>query len=194
MRRICVFCGSRPGSRPEYAAAARELGIALVRQGLGLVYGGGHIGLMGVIADAVLAEGGEVIGVIPQALVDKELAHLKLTELCVVASMHARKAEMAARSDAFIAMPGAYGTADELFEILTWSQLGMHQKPIGLLNVAGFFDALLAWLEHSVREEFLKAKHRALLLEAKSPAELLQRLRDYRPAEPTAKWIGEKET
>jgi uncharacterized protein (TIGR00730 family) len=194
MRRICVFCGSRPGSRPEYAAAARELGVTLVRQGLGLVYGGGHIGLMGVIADAVLAEGGEVIGVIPQALVDKELAHLKLTELCVVASMHARKAEMAARSDAFIAMPGAYGTADELFEILTWSQLGMHQKPIGLLNVAGFFDALLAWLDHSVREEFLKPKHRALLLEAKTPAELLQCLKDYRPAEPTAKWIGEKET
>jgi uncharacterized protein (TIGR00730 family) len=166
----------------------------LARAGLGVVYGGGHIGMMGLLADAALAEGGEVIGVIPQALVDKELAHQKLTELCVVPSMHARKAEMAERSDAFIALPGAYGTADELFEILTWSQLGMHRKPIGLLNVAGFFDPMLAWLERAVQDDFLRSKHRGLLLDATSVTELLTRLKNYRPEKPTVKWIGEDET
>ena len=139
MRRLCVFCGSKCGDRPVYAEVTRRLGTAIVRRGLGLVYGAGHVGLMGVLADAVLQAGGEVIGVIPQALVDKELAHSGLTEMRVVASMHERKSVMADLSGAFLGLPGAYGTADEFFEILTWAQLGMHAKPIGLLNVEGFF-------------------------------------------------------
>src|SRR5262249_8036947 len=159
MRRVCVFCGSRSGDRPEYAAAARELGTLLAREHLGVVYGGGHIGMMGVLADAALAAGGEVIGVIPQALVDKELAHAGLTELRVVDSMHTRKAEMEKLSDAFIALAGAFGTADELFEILTWSQLGLHRKPIGLLNTLGFFTPLMQWLHPAVADGFPKAKH-----------------------------------
>lgn len=194
MRRVCVFCGSRVGDRPEYAAAARTLGALLAREGLGLVYGGGHIGLMGTVADAVLAAGGEVIGVIPQSLVDKELAHLKLTELKVVPSMHARKAEMERLSDGFISLPGAFGTADEMFEILTWSQLGLHRKPVGLLNVAGFYDALLQWLERAVADGFLKAKHRRLLLQAESAEELLAQMKSYRPPDVSAKWIDERQT
>ncbi|HZY83935.1 MAG TPA: TIGR00730 family Rossman fold protein, partial [Gemmataceae bacterium] len=134
MKRVCVFCGSSSGTRPEYAAAARRFGAALAGRGLGLVYGGGHVGLMGALADAVLAAGGEVVGVIPQALVDRELAHGGLTELLVVNTMHERKALMADRADAFAALPGGFGTADELFEILTWAQLGLHAKPVGLLN------------------------------------------------------------
>jgi uncharacterized protein (TIGR00730 family) len=194
MRRICVFCGSRPGGRPEYAAAARTLGGLLAREGLGLVYGGGHIGLMGTIADATLAAGGEVIGVIPQSLVDKELAHLNLSELKIVASMHARKAEMERLSDGFIALPGAFGTADELFEILTWAQLGLHRKPVGLLNVEGFFDALLQWLERAEGDGFLKPTHRRLLLQADSAEELLTQMKSYHPPQVTAKWIVEGET
>src|SRR5262245_12742237 len=142
MRRVCVFCGSSAGNRPEYADAARHLGAALARRGLGLVYGGGHVGLMGVVADAVLRAGGEVIGVIPQALVERELAQAGLTRLEVVDTMHQRKARMADLADAFVALPGGFGTCDELFEILTWSQLGLHARPVGLLNVAGFFDPL----------------------------------------------------
>jgi uncharacterized protein (TIGR00730 family) len=194
MRRVCVFCGSRPGDRPEYVAAANALGALLAREQLGLVYGGGHIGLMGTIADATLAAGGEVIGVIPQALVDKELAHLKLTELKVVPSMHARKAEMERLSDGFIALPGAFGTADELFEILTWSQLGLHRKPVGLLNVAGFFDPLLQWLERAMNDGFLKPNHRRLLIQANEAETLLAQMKSYRPPHITAKWIVEGET
>src|SRR2546421_2418842 len=154
MRRVCVFCGSRTGTAPVYAEEARRLGAALCRRGLGLVYGAGNIGLMGVLADAVLAHGGEVIGVIPRALVDKELAHAGLTQLHIVETMHQRKALMEQLADAFVALPGGYGTGDELFEILTWAQLHIHAKPIGLLNVAGYFDALLAWLNHTVAEGF----------------------------------------
>src|SRR5262245_36632496 len=164
MRRVGVFCGSKVGSRPEYADAARQLGKALVGRGMGLVFGAGHVGLMGVLADVVLAAGGEAVGVIPQALVDKELAHTGLTELHVVETMHQRKALMADLSDSFVALPGAFGTGDELFEILTWSQLGLHAKPIGLLDVAGFFGPLLEWLDHAVAEGFLKPAHRNLLL------------------------------
>src|SRR6516164_2274986 len=148
LKRICVFCGSSVGDRPIYLQAALELGRAIAERRLGLVYGGGHIGLMGVLADAVLSGGGEVIGVIPQALVDRELAHTGVTELRVVETMHQRKALMADLSDGFLALPGGFGTGDELFEILTWAQLGLHAKPIGVLNVGGYFDPLLAWLDH----------------------------------------------
>jgi uncharacterized protein (TIGR00730 family) len=171
--RVAVFCGSRTGGRPVYAEQARRLGRVLAARQLGLVYGGGHIGLMGVLADAVLQAGGEAIGVIPQSLVDRELAHQGLSELRVVTTMHERKAVMAHLSDAFIAMPGGYGTADEFFEILTWAQLGLHAKPAGLFNVAGFFDPLRSWLDHTVSEGFVQPRHRQLLLEADDPARLL---------------------
>ena len=147
--RLCVFCGSQLGVRPEYVDITRELGRALARRDIELVYGGGHVGLMGVIADAVLDAGGRAIGVIPQALVERELAHDKLTELHVTAGMHERKALMAALSDAFVALPGGFGTADEWFEILTWAQLKLHDKPVGLLDVEGFFDPLLAWIDRT---------------------------------------------
>jgi uncharacterized protein (TIGR00730 family) len=175
MKRVCVFCGSRTGKRPEHAEQARRIGAALVRRGLGLVFGAGHIGLMGALADAVLAAGGEAVGVIPQGLVDKELAHRRLSELRVVASMHERKALMANLADGFLALPGGFGTLDELFEILTWSQLGLHHKPIGLLNVAGFFDPLLAWVDRAVAEDFIKPACRGLLLDEREIEPLLDR-------------------
>lgn len=193
MRRVCVFCGSSAGTNPIYGDCARTLGELLAARKLGLVFGAGHVGLMGILADAVLRGGGEAIGVIPQALVDKELAHRGLTELRVVATMHERKALMADLADAFIALPGGFGTADELFEILTWSQLGMHRKPIGLINISGFFDPLLAWLDHTVREGFLRPKHRQLLLEAGRPEKLLDMLANYRAPEASGKWISEGE-
>ena len=163
MRRLCVFCGSSGGGRPAYGDAARRLGAAMARRGLGLVYGGGHVGLMGVLADAVLAGGGEIIGVIPQALIDRELAHPKVADMRVVQTMHERKALMAELSDAFLALAGGYGTADETFEMLTWAQLKIHDKPIGLLNVDGFFDPLLAWLDRAVADGFIKPRHRNLV-------------------------------
>ena len=176
VKNICVFCGSRSGGPAVYADAAKHLGALLAARGLGLVYGAGHIGLMGIIADAVLNAGGRVVGVIPQDLVDRELAHKALTELIVVDTMHQRKALMAERADAFLALPGGYGTLDETFEILTWAQLGHHGKPVGLLNVAGFFDGLLAWLDHAVREGFIKPKHRDLLLVDDDAGRLLEEL------------------
>ncbi len=175
--RLCVFCGSKVGDNEIYAAGARRMGQAMAQRGLGLVYGGGHIGLMGILADAVLAAGGEAIGVIPQSMMDEELAHTKLTKLHVVATMHQRKALMADLADGFVALPGGFGTADELFEILSWAQLRYHAKPVGLLNIEGFFDALLAWLDRAVQDGFLKPKHRRLLIDAKAPEELLDRLR-----------------
>jgi uncharacterized protein (TIGR00730 family) len=189
MRTVCVFCGSRIGGSPAYTDAARGLGAAMGKRGLGMVYGGGHVGLMGVIADAVLAAGRPVVGVIPRALADKELAHRGLTELLVVESMHERKAIMADRSDAFVALPGGYGTGDELFEILTWAQLGLHAKPVGLLNVAGFFDPLLAWLDHMVKEDFLKPAHRRLVREARDPEGLLKLLGSAETAPVSEKWL-----
>jgi uncharacterized protein (TIGR00730 family) len=190
MRRLCVFCGSSTGNRPEYRDAARRLGELLSGRGIGLVFGAGHVGLMGVLADAVLRGGGEAVGVIPQALVDKELAHRGLTALHVVATMHQRKALMADLADGFAALPGGYGTADEFFEVLTWAQLGLHAKPIGLLNVGGFFDPLLAWLDRCVGDAFLRPEHRELLRTSSDPAELLEALLGYTPASPTPKWIG----
>jgi uncharacterized protein (TIGR00730 family) len=159
-----------------YSDAARQLGRLLAGRGLGLVYGGGHVGLMGILADAVLTAGGRVVGVIPQDLVDRELAHTGLSELIVVDTMHQRKAIMAERSDAFVALPGGYGTLDETFEILTWAQLGLHDKPVGLLNVSGFFDGLLAWIDRAVREDFVKPKNRELLTVDDDAERLLGRL------------------
>ena len=176
MKRLCVFCGSRTGIAPAYADQTRMLGAALVRRGLGVVFGAGHIGLMGVLADAVRELSGETIGVIPQSLVERELAHQQLTDLRIVESMHDRKALMAELSDAFVALPGGFGTLDELFEILTWAQLRFHRKPIGLLNVAGFFDPLLAWIEKAIAEDFVKAKNRELLIVENDVERLLDRL------------------
>ena len=191
--RICVFCGSNFGRLPAYAEAAALLGQTLAREGIGLVYGGASVGLMGTVADAALAAGGEVIGVLPQALKDKELAHLGLTELHVVASMHERKALMADLSDGFIALPGGVGTLEELFEIWTWGQLGFHRKPAGILNIAGYYDALAAFLDHVAGEGFMKAENRAMLLAEEDPSRLIAAMRAYQP--PTvSKWIGRTET
>ena len=176
MKRVCVFCGSSSGGPPHYARTARELGTLLAGQGLGLVFGGGKIGLMGVVADAALAAGGEVIGVIPATLAERELGHNGVTRLHVVKSMTERKELMADLSDGFLSLPGGLGTLDELFEMLTWSQLGIHVKPSGLINEAGYYDPLLAFLKHSEREGFIKPKHRAMLLVENSPAALLERM------------------
>src|SRR5580658_699515 len=189
MRRICVFCGSSPGSRPEYRAAAEEMGAELVRKNVGLVYGGGNVGLMGIIADAVLKAGGEAIGVIPENLMALEVGHKGLTKLHVVRSMHERKALMADLSDAFIAMPGGFGTLEEFCEMVTWTQLGLHAKPCGMLNVLGFYTPLLAMLDHAVEEGFLKQENRTLVLVRESPADLLRALEEWRPVR-VEKWIS----
>ncbi|MBM3223798.1 MAG: TIGR00730 family Rossman fold protein [Candidatus Tectomicrobia bacterium] len=173
MQRMCVFCGSQVGTNGLYRQAAVTLGQLLVRHGCGLVYGGGHVGLMGVIADAVLTSGGEVIGVIPESMVARELAHTGVTSLEVVSGMHERKARMAELADAFIALPGGYGTFEELFEVITWAQLGLHRKPIGLLNVAGYFDALKAMVDQAIAEGFIRSEHRGLLTIADEPTALL---------------------
>ena len=176
LRRLCVFCGSKIGIDERYRAAAIELGRLLVHEKIGLVYGGGSVGLMGVIADAVLAEGGEVIGVIPESLATAELLHPGVTDMRLVASMHARKALMAELSDAFAAMPGGFGTFEEFFEVVTWSQLGLHRKLTGLLNVGGFYDPLVRLVDHAVQEGFIKPKHRELLVIEERPDMLLSRL------------------
>jgi uncharacterized protein (TIGR00730 family) len=173
MTRICVFAGSAFGSRPEYRRAAEHLGRVMAARRLELVYGGAHIGLMGVLADAVLAGGGCVTGVIPEALVAKEIAHTRLDELRIVGSMHERKATMAELSDAFLALPGGWGTFDELFEILTWSQLGLHSKPVGILNIHGYFDPLLTLIAHSIDEGFVRRESAALLRTADAVEPLL---------------------
>jgi uncharacterized protein (TIGR00730 family) len=179
MRKICVFTGSRHGASSEYADAAKALGRELVTRGYGLVYGGGNVGLMTVIADTVLELGGHVTGVIPNSLVSKEVAHGGLTDLRVVQSMHERKALMAELSDGFIAMPGGIGTMEEFFEVLSWAQLGLHDKPCGLLNVVGYYDSLIQFLDHAVFDNFLKPKHRALLIVEKEPAKLLDRCEEF---------------
>jgi uncharacterized protein (TIGR00730 family) len=170
---VCVFTGSRVGARANYSDAARELGRVLVERGYGLVYGGGNVGLMGVLADSVLEHHGHVIGVIPEAFVEKEVAHQGLSELQIVKSMHERKAMMGDLSDGFIAMPGGIGTMEEFFEVLSWAQLGLHGKPCGLLNVGGYYQRLVQFLDYAVDEDFLKPKHRALLIIEAEPQELL---------------------
>lgn len=193
MKRLCVFSGSSPGRLPIYAAVADRFGRLLVRSGLGLVYGGASIGLMGAVADAVLDEGGEVIGVIPRALVKKEVVHEGLPDLRVVDSMHERKALMAKLADGFVALPGGLGTLEELCEILTWAQLGIHRKPVGLLDVDGYFQPLLRFLDHVVYERFMRPEHRAMVLVEEEPQPLIGAIQRYRPAE-QKKWLDQEET
>jgi hypothetical protein len=188
MKRICVFCGSSVGGRPGYAALARAVGSELAGRGIGVVFGGGRVGLMGALADAALAAGGEVIGVIPVALVEREIAHAGLTEIHHVKSMHERKAMMADLADAFLALPGGVGTLEELFEIWTWAQLGHHRKPVGLLNVESYFDPLLAFLDQQCREGFMRREHRDMLVVDDDPQRVLARFEAYE-APSVVKWI-----
>lgn len=181
LRSICVFCGASPGANPVYAEAAAALGRELAQRGMTLVYGGGEVGLMGVVADAALAAGGEVIGVIPQALQDSEIGHRGLTRLEVVEGMHARKARMAELADAFIALPGGLGTLEELFEVWTWGQLGYHGKPLGLLEVNGFYAKLIGFLDHLVDERFVRSQHRGMLQVRETPQDLLEALAAWEP-------------
>jgi uncharacterized protein (TIGR00730 family) len=193
VRRICVFCGSSPGARPAYAEATAEVARLLAGQGKGVVYGGGHVGLMGVLADTAMATGGEVIGVMPQALVDREIGHTEISELRVVGSMHERKALMADLSDAFIALPGGAGTLEELFEVYTWAQLGLHDKPCGLLDVEDYFSGLVGFLDHAVDERFLREEHRAMLIVERESRALIERLAEFEPRAVTPKWIDREE-
>jgi uncharacterized protein (TIGR00730 family) len=187
MKRLCVYCGSRPGSQPDYTEAAENLARALVRRKIEVVYGGASVGTMGVLANTVLAEGGHVIGIIPQAIVDREVVHRGLSDLRVVTSIHERKALMAELSDGFIALPGGLGTLDEVFETLTWGQLGLHQKPCGLLNIRDYYRGLIDFLDHAVAERFITDVHRAMLLVEEEPERLLEHFERYQvPA--VAKW------
>lgn len=188
MKRVCVFCGSSAGSDAQYLEAARSLGLAIAGRGLDLVYGGAGVGLMAALADAALAAGGHVIGVMPARLVEKELAHARLPDLRVVASMHERKALMADLADAFIALPGGIGTLDETFEILTWAQLGLHEKPCGLLDVAGYYRTLLAFIDHAVTARFVRPEHRAMILVDTEAGRMLDRLQAFRPPR-IEKWL-----
>ena len=193
MRRICVYCGANPGNDPAFRAAAETLAESLARQGLGLVYGGASVGLMGALADTMLQAGGEVIGVIPRVLVEREVAHAGLSELRVVESMHQRKAAMAELADGFIALPGGFGTLEEIFEILTWSQLGLHRKPCGLLNVNGYYRGLVEFLDRAVDSGLLREENRRMLLVAETPARLLDLFHGYQPP-PVEQWLGPAET
>ena len=193
MKRIAVFCGSNHGARPEYTDVARDLGWLLVREGITLVYGGGSVGLMGEIADAALAAGGEVIGVIPRPLWDREVGHRGLTDLRIVESMHERKALIAELSDGFLALPGGIGTFEEIFEIWTWAQLGMHRKPLGFLDVAGYYAPMAAFLDRAVVEGFLRAEQRAVAMFERDPEALLRRFAAYTPPN-VKKWIDDART
>ncbi len=191
LKRICVFCGSSVGARPAYRQAAQRLGELLAERGIGVVFGGGCVGLMGAVADAALARGGEVIGVIPESLVQREIGHQGVTKLYVVETMHQRKALMADLSDAFIALPGGYGTLEEFCEAVTWSQLGIQQKPCGLLNIEKYWDGLLAVLDHAVDEEFVRPENAQLVLVAATPEGMLFRLEEWTPPEHIEKWLDE---
>lgn len=190
MKNICVFCGSSPGAKPAYVQVAERLASAMVQRDIGLVYGGARVGVMGKLAEAVIAEGGDVIGVIPAALVKKEVAFEELTDLRVVDSMHERKALMAELADGFIALPGGLGTIEEIFEILTWAQLGIHSKPCGLLNVCNYFDKLIEFLEYAVEEKFIKAEHRSMMLVHEQPVTLLDQFDLYEaPQVDKVEWL-----
>ena len=192
MRRVCVFCGSSPGRDPRYAEAARLLARGLVARGIGLVFGGGSVGLMGILADHALDAGGKVTGVIPHGLAARELAHRGVADMRVVPTMHARKALMAELADAFVALPGGIGTFEELLEIATWGQLGIHRKPIGILNVAGYYDPLVALLDHAVAGGFVAAESRGLVIVDADPAALLDRMAAHEPA-PGPAWVTPEE-
>jgi uncharacterized protein (TIGR00730 family) len=193
MKRLCVYCGSNSGRRSDYAEAAKNLARALVKRNIDLVYGGASVGVMGVLADTVLAEGGHVIGIIPQGLVDKEVAHTGLSDLRVVKSMHERKMLMAELSDGFIALPGGLGTLEEIFEALTWAQLGLHQKPCGLLNIRDYYRSLIDFLNHAVAERLLKEVYRAMILVEEQPERLIERFERYQ-APPVAQWVDRTST
>ncbi|HVS13790.1 MAG TPA: TIGR00730 family Rossman fold protein [Thermoanaerobaculia bacterium] len=192
-RRLCVFCGSSPGAHPAYRVAAERLGATLVERGWELVYGGGNVGLMGVLADAVLARGGRVTGIIPDGLLRREVGHAGVTELRVVGSMHERKASMAELASGFVALPGGIGTLEEIFEVLTWAQLGIHDKPCALLDVAGYYRPLVGFLDRVVEQRFARAEHRAMLMLEDDPGRLLDRFESYR-APTVAKWLDRDET
>jgi uncharacterized protein (TIGR00730 family) len=194
VQKICVFCGSSPGARPEYAEATEAFAQLVVAENIGVVYGGGGVGLMGKLADAVLAQGGEITGVIPHALVDKEIGHPHVEDMRLVDSMHERKALMAELADAFVALPGGLGTLEELSEVFTWSQLGLHHKPLALLDVEGYYDGIAAFLDHAVRERFLNAKQRSTLIVERDPGALLERLKAYEPDAVEPKWLDRDET
>ncbi|HEV7572266.1 MAG TPA: TIGR00730 family Rossman fold protein [Thermoanaerobaculia bacterium] len=193
MRSLCVFCGSNSGDDPMYANVARDFGALLAKSNIALVYGGGHVGLMGIIADAVLAGGGNAIGVIPRMLWDREVGHRNLTELHVVETMHERKAMMASLSDAFVALPGGLGTLEEIFEVWTWAQLGIHRKPLGFVDANGFYAPLLSFLDRAVDAEFIRAQYRSMAFVDVDPASLLRRLSEYEPPM-VEKWITPNET
>lgn len=188
MNSLCVFCGSSSGRNPVYLAAAQELGTLLARRGMTVVYGGGNVGLMGALADSAMDAGGSVVGVIPAALQERELAHTEITRLIVVETMHARKAQMAQLADGFISLPGGFGTLEEFCEIVTWAQLGIHRKPCGLLNVEGYFDSLLSQFGRGMTDGFIRGPHRELVLAANSPEELLDQFAAYKPPE-LPRWI-----
>ncbi len=189
MKSICIYCGSSDKMRPEYLEAARQMGAVVAQRGLQLWYGAGSTGLMGAVADGALRAGGEVIGVIPEFFNTPQLAHFRLTHLEVVESMHQRKQRLAEQADAFVALPGGYGTFEEFFEILTWSQIGLHHKPVGLLNSMNYFDPLLRMVEHARREGFIYDEHRALFTHATEPVELLDALMNYEPPQGLDRWL-----
>lgn len=192
MRALTVFCGANTGCEAQYTEVAREMGQLLAQENITLVYGGGKVGLMGVIADAVLENGGKVIGVIPHFLAHKEVEHLGVTEMFYTETMHERKMKMFELSDGAIAMPGGFGTLDEIFELCTWAQLGLHEKPLGILNILGFYDSLLEFLDRAVTDEFLKEENRGLILDARQPQDLLGKMRNYQPIH-VPKWIRKED-
>ena len=189
IRRLAVFCGSNPGARPDYVEGARAFGHLLAQRGIGVVYGGSSVGLMSAVAEAVLDELGDIIGVIPKMLVEREVAHKTLSDLRIVGSMHERKALMAELSDGFVALPGGIGTLEEFFEVWTWAQLGMHDKPCGLLNIAGYFDPLLEFLDRAVTEKFVREVHRSMVIVESDPRALLSKFEAYEPPR-VVKWIN----
>jgi len=193
IRSLCVFCGSNSGNDPIYANVARDFGELLAKSNIALVYGGGHVGLMGIVADAVLAGGGKAIGVIPRMLWDREVGHRNLTELHIVETMHERKAMMASLSDAFVALPGGLGTLEEIFEVWTWAQLGIHHKPLGFLDANGFYAPLLSFLDHAVDAGFIRAQYRSMAIVDGDPASLLRRMSEYEPPV-VEKWISAAES